>query len=378
MQRLTTCISALLVALSVPSESSAQSLPQGLTCGLSYREQSCNPIGTDCSESVPEDNTCNGVHTAAPISKQVTCHCQIINGTSNCYDTNNHPTSNCDTPCDGATLTCLTTVSTGTEGNAATGYTNVVDGDVGENSFFGYRHQELVGGETNVSLADSFSLPEGAVCGFHHTGNSPGRTCMGYNPSRAFADITNDTAGLVGCPPGWMARRAFDMSSGSQYWTWCEYADPKNLSPGHAMPYEGVDCGLSLNNGPPAPALGSCMRYATTTASATPACPGGTSSSSWIDMGRPDNIGLGFCTVGTTLLPQPMNCSPGLSWCQSNSACADLQTDHNHCGACGVACGVGESCQAGLCFTDGCPAGTTDCCGDGSLCRSSCANVSCQ
>ena len=49
-------------------------------------------------------------------------------------------------------------------------------------------------------------------------------------------------------------------------------------------------------------------------------------------------------------------CPSGKSCCVSNGGvvCVDLQTDSNNCGECGKTCGVGESCENGECFGDGC------------------------
>lgn len=52
-------------------------------------------------------------------------------------------------------------------------------------------------------------------------------------------------------------------------------------------------------------------------------------------------------------------CSPGLSVC--GAECADLATDAVNCGSCGTACGA-LFCASGACI-DTCPAGTTDCAG---------------
>jgi hypothetical protein len=52
-------------------------------------------------------------------------------------------------------------------------------------------------------------------------------------------------------------------------------------------------------------------------------------------------------------------CSAGLTAC--GAACVDLTTDATNCGACGRSCGA-LFCAAGTC-TDTCPAGTTDCAG---------------
>jgi len=45
--------------------------------------------------------------------------------------------------------------------------------------------------------------------------------------------------------------------------------------------------------------------------------------------------------------------------------CANTQTDRDNCGACGMACTVGQSCVAGMCTTV-CPVGATNC---GGICR---------
>jgi hypothetical protein len=42
-------------------------------------------------------------------------------------------------------------------------------------------------------------------------------------------------------------------------------------------------------------------------------------------------------------------------------ACVDLATDAEHCGACDVACGEGERCQASACELDPCEPGLTEC-----------------
>lgn len=50
-------------------------------------------------------------------------------------------------------------------------------------------------------------------------------------------------------------------------------------------------------------------------------------------------------------------CSEGLTAC-GNKTCEDLQNDPQNCGQCGVACGVGEVCQAGDCI---CAPGAQEC-----------------
>lgn len=47
--------------------------------------------------------------------------------------------------------------------------------------------------------------------------------------------------------------------------------------------------------------------------------------------------------------------------------CVGLQSDARHCGACGHACCLGQSCSAGFCVT-GCPAGQTVCTPAGATC----------
>ncbi len=43
--------------------------------------------------------------------------------------------------------------------------------------------------------------------------------------------------------------------------------------------------------------------------------------------------------------------------------CVNLQTDNANCGACGTACGAGQSCAAGACVITSCPSGQTLCSG---------------
>jgi hypothetical protein len=42
-------------------------------------------------------------------------------------------------------------------------------------------------------------------------------------------------------------------------------------------------------------------------------------------------------------------CDDGMTCCQSPEGCFDLDTDRDNCGACGLRCGPGQHCVAGLC-----------------------------
>jgi hypothetical protein len=44
---------------------------------------------------------------------------------------------------------------------------------------------------------------------------------------------------------------------------------------------------------------------------------------------------------------RPLRCGPGLTACVTS--CADLQRDHDSCGACGHVCAVTEGCSNGSC-----------------------------
>ena len=57
------------------------------------------------------------------------------------------------------------------------------------------------------------------------------------------------------------------------------------------------------------------------------------------------------------------SCGDGYDKCASS--CVDLQTDPDHCGACGSACPEGVACAAGACGMNTCPPGSADC-GEGS------------
>jgi len=264
-------------ALALPAR--AQSLPQGLTCGLSYQ-----------TNEFTVNNTCSGQPT---------------------YSGQGFGTSSLNAP--------------------APNYVMVWDKDNGlaiPGGFYGFAHQELkpcdpppapqncLSGGLSVAVfgddSTHFVLPQGAVCGFHHTLYTPGRTCMGYNPTRGFPDIPNDqTSGNVGCPPGWRPRRAFDVNSTIDYWTWCAYDDPHNLSitgnppPSLATSAVGVACG-AVDNNPSNDRNGVCMGYYLAyTPGSQPACPAQATSTGWFDDGDSAGRGLGFCTLTTNTFPSP-------------------------------------------------------------------------
>lgn len=100
---------------------------------------------------------------------------------------------------------------------------------------------------------------------------------------------------------------------------------------------------------------------------------GGTGATS--GSGGSGNAGTGgFNTGGTGGVTSP--CAPGLASC--NGVCTDTMTDFANCGACGMACGAGQTCTGGTCT---CAAGLTNCGGacvdtgsDGNNCGT-CANV---
>jgi len=260
-------------ALALPAR--AQSLPQGLTCGLSYQ-----------TNEFTVTNYCSGQPT---------------------YVGNGFGTSSLNTP--------------------APNYTMVWDKDNGflytTGRAYGFAHQELkacdpppapqncLAGGLSVAISGqdskNFVLPQGAICGFHHTAFTPGRTCMGYNPTRAFTDIQNDqTSGNVGCPPGWRAGRAFDVNSGIDYWTWCAYDDPNHLSvtgnPRLANAAVGVACG-AVDNNPNNDRNGVCMGFYPAYSGGQPQCPAGATSTGFYDDGDSAGRGLGFCTLTTNTFP---------------------------------------------------------------------------
>ena len=65
------------------------------------------------------------------------------------------------------------------------------------------------------------------------------------------------------------------------------------------------------------------------------------------------------------------NCPIGLEYCGAVDLCRDLSSDPQHCGACGNACASGM-CSGGVCAPGGeCAAGQTDC---GGICVDTCCN----
>lgn len=112
-----------------------------------------------------------------------------------------------------------------------------------------------------------------------------------------------------------------------------------------------VDCGVCACN-PPCDACLVCNE---------------TTLTCWVDpnqvgdsCGQPGQVcqGDGSCACSVT----PNTCQ-GESCC--GSACADLQSDPEHCGACGTVCGTGHICQGGVCGVSCgsgfCPAATEIC-----------------
>lgn len=86
----------------------------------------------------------------------------------------------------------------------------------------------------------------------------------------------------------------------------------------------------------------------------------------------------------------PTSCGPSYSYCWADvnryppERCANFLTDALDCGSCDAYCAdTGQVCRQGVCTVQGggsgsgCGAGTQDCCGDGSICRTSCARVNC-
>jgi hypothetical protein len=154
------------------------------------------------------------------------------------------------------------------------------DGDLGIYAGGGFWHQELgAGGVTDPALSDQLKLLPGAACGFHHTLNTPGLTCMGLDPAS-------------GCPNGWVARRHFDMSSGTGYFVWCEYQDPNGLCAG---PAAATDCGASAKYIGYATGISSNTDRDGTALANGGACPVGWNSSPFFDAGRPSGQGLHWC-----------------------------------------------------------------------------------
>jgi hypothetical protein len=167
----------------------------------------------------------------------------------------------------------------------APGFKVVFDGDFGNSDGRGFWHQEYVNGVTDASVSARFNLPRGSTCGLHHTRNSPGKTCMGFDPA----------AGQ--CPAGWVARGGFDMSSDYGYWVWCEYQDPNNLGTGgswSATVPAGLACGVSHDDGG---SPGYCLGIDTRNPNGLANCPASMFRSGFYDDGRSSGRGLGWCAV---------------------------------------------------------------------------------
>jgi hypothetical protein len=180
------------------------------------------------------------------------------------------------------------------------------DGDIGISTNLGFYHQELVsGGTSDSSLSDKFKLLPGTTCGFHHTKNSPGLTCMGFDPAIPASPPGN-------CPAGWLTRSQFDMSSGDghaacgnlqnqdhcAYFTWCEYQDPNGLCADGVnrsncqkdAEFIGYGADIASN----VEASGSPVARTTCPANNTP-CPCGWTPSPNFDAGRSSGQGLAWC-----------------------------------------------------------------------------------
>jgi hypothetical protein len=165
------------------------------------------------------------------------------------------------------------------------------DGDVQNCAGCGFYHFDLAsGGVTDPSRSDSFKLLPGTACGFHHTENSRGLTCMGLDPAEGK------------CPTGWIARSQFDMGSGKgngpcgnwqnrqncEYWAWCEYQDPHGLCAGS----HSGECDSAARD------IGYTAGISSNVDSAGTAgfdCPAGWSRSPFFDTGRPSGRGLSWC-----------------------------------------------------------------------------------
>jgi hypothetical protein len=131
--------------------------------------------------------------------------------------------------------------------------------------------------------------------------------------------------------------------------------DPNNCSACGIACVQGLACcstqcldlNSNVNN------CGACGRACPGTANGYPTCSGGT---------------CGLACISTYTL--------------CGSACKKLSSDFYNCGACNRVCSSGQSCSNGTCVwppppENGCGS-LRDCCGDGSICRSSCSGVYCR
>jgi hypothetical protein len=303
------CARFLFVAIAQLSMRATAQLPEGLTCGLTYFADG----------EIRENNSCNGVPTFTLFGGLATCYG---------YDQYCSPCQ-CLDLCDPVRFTC-TIYSLYYGPQAAPGYAWVFDGDFGASSGDGFYHQRLVNGVTDPAQASTFVLPHGTACGLHHTHNSPGLTCMGFDAAKGLGlDQDGDAPGIPGCPPGWAAKAALDRNSPNRYWAWCEYLDSNHLSRGNpSVQPLGVACGLSHNDRVVG-AFGHCMGYSTYSTGSESNCPPGMRTSRWRDMGEPSNIGLGFCTQVSNPLPDYLLSCEEQSLCGvapscRNCTCADI------------------------------------------------------
>jgi len=175
-------------------------------------------------------------------------------------------------------------------GAAASGFHIANDGDFGLPAGTGFKHQAY-NGDANVNSSNSnqLFLPKGAACGFKHTCNSNGETCLGFNP------------GANSCPPGWLPKTANDANapSGCNF-AWCEYQDPNNLCTGESCYLSGIPkgtaCGITdfdKNNG-------QCLGVSTgQSTNGVANCAGSPTNDFWasnfFDAGRSSGHGVGFC-----------------------------------------------------------------------------------
>jgi hypothetical protein len=294
-------------------------IPQGLDCGIAYVK-----VG------ILQANACNGVQSVINTTGTVVAQQQCNSLDTKCGSCGPFGIS-CITPCSvtsPSTSSCQINVAvTGSivvkNPNPATGFAVVDDNDIGiaGANAEGFVHQEATSSTSafqvtsDDTLSQTFVLPEGAICGFHHTANSPDVRCMGYNPA-------NFGPKPGGCPQGWTRRIAVDASSNGQHWAWCEYQDTNGKSVGSpTVPVSGLLCGVSSTNpdnhtlgaGIPGDVsggtFGTCMGYGVILTGQNQAiCPASTQAnpvvaSNWNDAGAPSGQGVGYCTLTTTTLP---------------------------------------------------------------------------
>jgi WSC domain len=229
--------------------------PWGLACGLGYLNELCY-LGGLCNEWMNIDSVCEGVHSfeITPIGDA-------------------HP----DAPGEPAYRYSVTAHHT------APGYLLNYGEDVGQhdNHGFSLQRRTMAGSVTDLQQSDRFALPQGTVCGFHHTRFfAPEWSCMGLDPA-------------VACPAGWAKRRHFDMSSDDRAWVWCEYQDPNHLCTSAACIAAATSNGYTAGLSSTTDSTGWGKYLGRSTKAAE--CPPGRSPTPFIDMGRPAGDGLGYC-----------------------------------------------------------------------------------